>query len=413
MRHSTRRIVAAAVAAMTMSAGLAACSNDGTSADGTVTLEFFQSKSEAIEIVDELIADFEAENPGIKIEQQNAQDGLTVLMSRIAKDDIPDIIGTSNYGDVAQTGILKEQNGTAAYDAVSNDALFENMRQMAKSDKDYAVPWSMNAVVVMYNKDQFAELGLEVPQTWDEFIAVCDAIEEAGRQPLYFTWKDAWTIKTISNSLGGSTQGSDFWSKLQDGSATFSDSAAWRTAAERMLQLKEYAQEDPFGTSYDSGNTAFANGEAVMYIEGTWAIPEVYKHNPDVNIGAFALPTSDEPGGTPLVSAIDSVLGVSASTKHPEEAQKFVDFMLSDEAQKKYVDSQNLIPVVADAQTESEIAQSLKTEYVEQGKTAIPPDIMLNGSSDMAGIDQTFLQDEDIDAFLAALDEDFASHGIK
>lgn len=413
MQSKLTRILAATAAATLAATGLTACSGGDSGAAGDITLQFFQSKSEAVDVVDELIDQFEQDHPGVTVEQQNALDGLTVLMSRITKDDIPDIIATSNYSDVAQTGILKEMNGTAAYEAVGNESLYEDLRKAANSDKDYAVPWSMNAVVVLYDKDQYAELGLEVPTTWDEFLAVCDVVEQAGRQPLYFTWKDAWTIKTMSNSLGGSTQGADFWAGLQSGDETFSGSDAWRVAAERMLQLKRYAQDDPFGTGYDEGNTAFANGESVMYIEGTWAIPEVLKRNPDANIGAFALPTADEPGATPLVSAIDSVIGVSATSKHAEAAQEFVDFLMSAEAQKIYADSQNLIPVTDGAQTDSAIAAQLKADYVDRGLTAIPPDTMFTGSSDMAGLDQTFLRDEDIDAFLTALDQDFEAHGIK
>mgnify|MGYP002389509651 FL=1 len=56
------------------------------------------------------------------------------------------------------------------------------------------LPYSVMAASVIYNKAIFAEQGLEVPQTWDEFIAVCDALTEAGITPIYGTFKDPWTV---------------------------------------------------------------------------------------------------------------------------------------------------------------------------------------------------------------------------
>ena len=53
------------------------------------------------------------------------------------------------------------------------------------------VPYVANAVGVIYNKAIFKELGLEVPTTWDEFIAVAEKVKESGQTPFYFTFKDA------------------------------------------------------------------------------------------------------------------------------------------------------------------------------------------------------------------------------
>ena len=65
----------------------------GTAEDsGTVTIEFFQQKREVVDLFDELIADFEAKNPGIKVEQVHVADSGQVLMSRLASNDVPDLL---------------------------------------------------------------------------------------------------------------------------------------------------------------------------------------------------------------------------------------------------------------------------------------------------------------------------------
>ena len=60
----------------------------------------------------------------------------------------------------------------------------------------------------MYNKDAFSELGLEVPETTDEFYAVLDAIkEDGGYIPLAMGTKDQWEAAT----MGYTNIGPAYW----------------------------------------------------------------------------------------------------------------------------------------------------------------------------------------------------------
>lgn len=104
MRNKVR-IVLADILAIGMIISMSACGGSpgsGTDANGNTKIQFFQSKSESVDIVNQLIKEFESENPDIKVEQQAAPDSLTVLKSRITKNDIPDVIAVnvSNYFDV-------------------------------------------------------------------------------------------------------------------------------------------------------------------------------------------------------------------------------------------------------------------------------------------------------------------------
>lgn len=414
MRKISRRTFHAAALATASTTALAACGSGGSDSD-SAQLEFFQSKTESVEIVNELIADFQAANPGITVVQKNTPDALTTLKADLAKGNIPDVIGinTTMYNDIAATGILAEQVETEAAKAVSNTAAVEYIDAAGQTDTTYAVPWTVNAQVVLYDIDQFEQLGLSVPETWDDFIATATAIRDAGSQPFAFTWKDNWTAKLLLNSLAGPTQGADFWQQLQAGTATFAGSEAYRDAAARLLELKGFASGDPFGATYDDGNANFASGDSVLYIQGTWAIPEIAKVSPDKRIGAFALPTADSPDGNLLLSGPDSVLGVTKDGENPEAAQKFVDFLLSAEAQASYSKDQHLLSVRDDVAPADEALAALKETWLDTGRTAMYPDSMFTGASDLGAIVQTFLYDEDTEKFLAALDSDFAAAGIK
>ncbi|RBM06869.1 ABC transporter substrate-binding protein [Streptomyces sp. PT12] len=412
---TARRVALAASAALILSL-TAACGGDDSGGSGGTTVEFFQSKTEAVDVVDQIIADFEAEHPGIDVEQNNTPDAMTVLQSRLAKGEVPDVIAVnvSDYNDLATAGILKDLAGTEAADAVSDDNATAYVARAGQTEGTTpALPWSVNAQVVLYDVDQFDELGLTVPTTWDEFVDTARAVEDAGQDPFYFTWKDSWTAKLVLNSLAGSLQGPDFWDELRDGSATFAGSEAYQEAAEKLLVLKEHAQDDPFGRGYEDGNIAFAGGESVMYVQGTWAIPEILSVNPDKNIGAFVMPVGDTADDSVILSAPDSVVGIAENSGNAEAAQEFVDYLFSAQGQATFTEDQRLFSVRDDVTSAEDVLAPLKTDWIDTGRTAMYPDGMFTGASDLAALTQTFLQDEDTGAFLEALDTDFQSHGIQ
>lgn len=391
---------------------LASCAGDAGS--GKTEIEFFQSKSESTEIVDELIAQFEKTNEGITVKQTNVPDPFVALQTRLARGDVPDIIGMnlSVMNDISSQDILTDLSGTAASKSVDNEGAQDYVNQLAGVEGIAAVPWSLNAVCVLYDVDQFEKLGLEEPGTWSELMDAADTIKKAGHDPFYFTWLDAWTATAPFNAMAGALQGPDFWRQLLDGSATISDSAAYRTAAERMLDLKDHGNADPFGKGYDDGNAAFADGDSVMYTQGIWALPVIAEINPKKNIGMFALPATDDPGDTALVSGPDSVLSIAKDSKNIEAAQKFVDFLMSREAQKAFTEDQYLFSVQNDVQPKHSALAALKKKWLDEGVTGVYPDSMTSGSSNMTAILQEFLQKGDVDAFLSRLDKDFEQYGI-
>ena len=76
-----------------------------------------------------------------------------------------------------------------------------------------ALPYSVMAASVIYNRAIFEEQGLEVPRTWSELLAVCDALEAAGITPFYATFKDDWTVAQgwFDYAVGGSLDVLEFF----------------------------------------------------------------------------------------------------------------------------------------------------------------------------------------------------------
>ncbi|MGZ4161500.1 MAG: ABC transporter substrate-binding protein, partial [Neobacillus sp.] len=201
-------LVATGMLALSVLAGCGSKDETSGGANGKVKIEFFSYKPEAVGTFNKLIKDFEKENPNIDVVQTNSPDSTTYIKSRVAKRDIPDVIGyggESTFGELAKAGVLKD---------VSKDSLIKDiqpsyiqmLKDVAKSNKVFGFPYATNADAVIYNKAIFKELGIDVPQTWDQFMAACEKIKAAGKNPFYFTYKDAWTTLPAYDALAANTE---------------------------------------------------------------------------------------------------------------------------------------------------------------------------------------------------------------
>ena len=121
---------------------------------GIVEIEFFQRKREVVDLFDEIIAKFEAANPGIKVEQIHVSDHDQVLQSRLASNDVPDVLthwpNKADYVQAALDGFYLEITN----DPVADGAL-PGVIDSIKIDggKNFAVPVSVNTQGIFYNKD--------------------------------------------------------------------------------------------------------------------------------------------------------------------------------------------------------------------------------------------------------------------
>src|SRR5690625_3324425 len=161
-------------------------SSKGDTDDDKVTLEFFSFKSENIAIYHELIEKFEEEHPNIQVKLEQPPEAETVLRMRLTKNDIPDIIGFNGnptYGEIAEVGVLYDYSDLDLVDSV-DPKYVDMLDRLVGPERDgvFGLPYATNADVVIYNKEKFEELGMEVPKTRSEERRVGKECG-AGRRP--------------------------------------------------------------------------------------------------------------------------------------------------------------------------------------------------------------------------------------
>ena len=394
-RTTARAVAVLATAGLAI--GLGGCTSD--SADGVTTLNFFQFKGEALEDFNKMIADFEAENPDIRIVQNQVADADTLIRTLLVKDRIPDIVtlnANGNFGRLAEAGVFHDFSDEPVLETI-NPAVQEILADLGTfGDEVNGLGYVNNANGVIYNATIFEEQGLEVPETWDEFIEVCDALQAAGITPFYGTLADSWTGIPSWNALGAYPAQDDFFDKLRaQGTDVGPDSEVsfQKNFAEMMDQqytlYSNYMQEGYRGETYDEGNAAFADGEVAMLLQGIWATNPIKQVNPDIEMGIFPYPGTDDPDDRLLVSGVDVVFTMGKDNPKQEAAMRFIDYAFQTDVIEEFAASQNMVPSVEGEEISDDPAlQSVKPFLTEDDgfiDHQIPPAVPL------IPIDQEFL----------------------
>ena len=389
-------------------AGLALTGCEGERSDGRTEIEFVSYKREAVSIFEALMAEFNETNDHIYLNFTSPNDAVTIMKTRFVREDYPDVVaigGDASYADFVDSNILAD---VTEYPGMANvqPAYQEIMKSVTYVPMDgiYGVPYIANAAGMLYNKDMFAEKGWEIPTTWTEFCDLCEQIKAEGEVlPLYLGFLDTWTILSPWNSMLVELVPPDHIRKVNAGEAKFAD--YYREPAEKLLKLLEYGEDGPMAYSYEDACTAFARGQSAMFPCGSFAVPQILGANPEMNIGLFAMPASDDPDDRIVVSGVDLCWNMTtANENHREQIYEVIDFLNKPENLQTYIDDQKAIPCTEGDFTLDPLFDDIQ-EFLDEGKVIDYPDHSYPSGMACDAQLQAFLMDGDVDAFLANWDD--------
>ena len=323
--------------------GLSACSSQGESTDGKVTIEYFNQKGEMVDTLREIAKDFEKENPNVHVKVVNVPNAGEVLKTRVLAGDVPDVVNI-----YPQSIELQEWAKAGDFEDLSNKDYLKRVKnhyadKYAIDGKIYNIPYTANAYGIYYNKDKFKELGLKVPETWEEFEELVDTIIAKGETPFAIAGADTWTLNgyhqlALATSTGGGKEANDYLRFSKPNAIKSSDSVLKDDF--RLLDLfrkKGAMQTNWQGAGYTDVVGAFARGDALMTPNGSWAITAINAQDPKFNVGTFPFPGKQK-GQSLTIGAGDLAWSISSSSKHKKEANAFVEYMSRPEVMQKYYD---------------------------------------------------------------------------
>jgi len=323
--------------------GLSACSSQGESTDGKVTIEYFNQKGEMVDTLREIAKDFEKENPNVHVKVVNVPNAGEVLKTRVLAGDVPDVVNI-----YPQSIELQEWAKAGYFEDLSNKDYLKRVKnhyadKYAINGKIYNIPYTANAYGIYYNKDKFKELGLKVPETWEEFEELVDTIIAKGETPFAIAGADTWTLNgyhqlALATSTGGGKEANDYLRFSKPNAIKSSDSVLKDDF--RLLDLfrkKGAMQTNWQGAGYTDVVGAFARGDALMTPNGSWAITAINAQDPKFNVVTFPFPGKQK-GQSLTIGAGDLAWSISSSSKHKKEANAFVEYMSRPEVMQKYYD---------------------------------------------------------------------------
>ncbi|MFC0211703.1 extracellular solute-binding protein [Paenibacillus chartarius] len=282
-----------------------------------------------------IVADYQAAHPNVKIELDslNTDQQKIKLKTQAAAKEVPDITIVNpaaqmkpfvDAGLLAPLNDMLDQNGLKAtfQKGILDWYTFNN--------NVYALPDGNNIAVVYYNKELFAQAGVEVPKTYEEMIDVVKKLKEKKIQPMVIGEKDSWTGSFLFMNILLRTSGPGFLKDVSEKKKTFND-PAFTDAVSKFQDLVQAGafQEGATSMDYNAGENLFKTGKAAMYFMGTWATGAIDDSSVKGKIGAFKFPTVGGKGNPDeFMLAPGSAFAVSANSKHLKETKEFLNYFM-------------------------------------------------------------------------------------
>lgn len=368
LKKKSMRAFIAAVLAVTALANVGCSSKESEGgeagqSDGQISgsLTIWQNTYSYEAGLDKLIETFNESYPNVEIDYEIKADGDydSLLKTAIQSGDGPDLFWTNGTATSTMPDLAKNDAIVDLTDKVDFSFISDSAMNLANVDgKAYSVPWmNMDTRAVFYNKDMFEENGWKIPETFDEFEKLLADIKKTGNTPISLSY-DSWCMLFAFEPIL-SAYDATYSAGLEDYSVKATD----KPVREAMQKMVDWAEAGYFGDNWfgvtDSSvqNLAFTTGAAAMNIAGSWDIENISMNNPDLNFGAFEIPSAD--GVTGMVGTSSNGFSVNSDSKNMDAAIAFADFCASKEGQASWIQALGIVSATEEIESTSPIAQEI------------------------------------------------------
>jgi multiple sugar transport system substrate-binding protein len=337
----TLKGLAALVAAMGLTAGVAACgsSNGGggssTAADDgkpvTITVWHGQNQS-AAKVFNKLVGEFNASHPKIHVDSQIGAPSDALLQkvtAALAGGKYPDMayIFGPNVANLARSPRALDLTAAVKGPGWNWDDFFAPARTAVTIDgKVRAVPAIIDSMAVVYNKKLFAKAGIPAPKagwTWDDYRAIAKQLTDSGSGTFGTGWPatgdedTTWRIWPMVWSAGGDVLSGDGKSVGYAGDSGLKA----LTTASRLAQDKSVYLDKTTGS--EQMYRVFNNGRMGMVPTGPWELPDIIRAK--VDYGVVPMPTYD---GRPVtISGPDTWMLFDNGARRAAAATEFAKWL--------------------------------------------------------------------------------------
>ncbi|MEW6493187.1 MAG: ABC transporter substrate-binding protein [Cyanobacteriota bacterium] len=311
----------------------------------TVTLSGWQSSPNEKQQLEQVLNQFEAQHPNIKVKHEVINDQyMDVIKTRLIGDAAPDVF----YLDAFEAPLLMKYEVLEPLDAyITPDFDLEDfepalLNAFQLNNHTYGLPKDFSTLALFYNKKAFQQAGLtEPPQTWEELgeysqKLTIDKNRDRRKEQYGFgispeLSRQYFMLKAFGGRLVD-----------QNGNPAFATSESLKGLQLIIDQYrKDRTSAQPSDIGASSGSEMLGQEKAAMVLEGPWAIPYLQETFPKLEFATAEVPTVNGEKGT---MAYTVAYVMNKKTKHKDAAWQLISYLTSKEGMKAWAKDGLVLP---------------------------------------------------------------------
>ncbi len=310
----------------------------------------------------------EKEYPDVELEWECVDWGNrfdSQMRGRLAAGDMPDIIigkaqDVKSYARTGQLGVISEK---------SSSKIMESAQEAVTLDgKVYGIPCNFWYQGVIYNKNIFKQLGLTPPATTGELDLIIEKLEQAGIVPFAAHFQESWNVAnmTMQYMMNDIFKEKPLWGdRFRAGKESFSGNECVTACMKNNEKILNASWPDALQIDQFESDSRFTQGEAAMYLTGSWSMQFANQYGEEIQFGIFPFP--NEKGDADLIRETNMTFMKSAGTEYEELIDELLYRLLNDERLMQeileFTQSDSAVKGIAPA-TDSRIQKDIE-EYVK------------------------------------------------
>lgn len=333
---------------------------NGCGRDDDALTFFFGARPEEAKVRMRIIEEFRKHHPEIRVRTiVSSPDPLQQMLTYCAGGKCPDILMAWEllYAGLADRGVLLDLNPLLERDpeyarSLRGDSYPTLYDTFGYAGGQYALPEQWSGVFLYYNRQLFADAGIDPPRSWeqawgyDEFVAAARAATKRGGSRPVWGFTDAWVpyysaacfarnngVELLSPAVGPRKANTDD-PRFAAGFQFYADLAVRHGVAPPVADQQSVSSQDLFRT-----------GRAAMILGGHWLYSELAGHA-DLDIDLTVLPVGPHGGPGAITNVGCTGLAIAADSPRIEQAWKFVKFATGPIGQRIIAASGLFVPVL-------------------------------------------------------------------
>jgi raffinose/stachyose/melibiose transport system substrate-binding protein len=336
MKRAHSRLAAASVAALAL-VTLVACGggSSGSASGGKTTITLLIDNADAtVKAAQAVVSAFEQANPDITVKtdtRPQGGDGDNLVKTKLSTGDMEDVFWY-NSGSLLQALSPAKTLVDLTNDPALKDTDPSFFPTVTQDGKIYGAPvGTAMGGGILYNKDVYNKLGLQIPKSWSDFESNSDKIKAAGITAVIGTFKDTWTSQlfVLGDFYNVATTDPNFAKDYTANKVKYATNDAALRGFEKLAepQAKGWLEKGAGSTTLDQGMQMLVSGQGAQdplltFPVGTLTADQASK------IGFFGIPGDDpSKAGATIWAAAGQY--IPKTTKNLDAAKKFVAFTAS------------------------------------------------------------------------------------